>query len=106
MNKTITIDGQNYQIDLDRAIQDGYLVKEKKYPATNGEQVEIVSRSFHSHIVTVARIGPQVFILLEVNDNFNRFSDTRLVTEGATITPKEWDTYMTQIGVIEWKLLD
>ena len=41
MNKTIQIDGQTYTVNVEKAITDGYLLPEKRYPTKIGQRVKI-----------------------------------------------------------------
>ena len=101
MKKTIEIDGQKYNINLEKAVADGYLTKAKRYP-TQGDKVSITSRYYVTTIVIVARISSGTFKLIGLNDG-NRFSDDTLVKN---LSVEEWDSYMERLKIIDWKVIE
>ncbi len=100
MTKTIEIDGKNYQINIEKAIKDGYLVKEKQYPKM-GDKV-IVMRNKGAYTLLVVRVSDSHFMLI-VLKNGNRFSDNTLYGE---LSVENWDYYMKELGITAWKVIE
>lgn len=100
MKKTIEIDGQRYDIDIEKTIRDGYLVKEKRYPK-QGDTV-VITKSYGPTTVIVVRVSANSCMIIN-KDDYNRFSDIRL--EGK-LSVENWDYYMKELGITAWKVIE
>lgn len=102
MKKTIEIDGQRYDIDIEKTIRDGYLVKEKRYPKQGDTVVITKSYGYRPTTVIVVRVSANSYMIIN-KDDYNRFSDIRL--EGK-LSVENWDSYMTRLKIIDWKVIE